>query len=81
MDRILTCPSQIELIHLNNGDFTKARSELLFNHIETCEPCSVFYGELKDPPDNFFSYLNRMTREDMEKAQKAIERHRIRQKR
>lgn len=80
MDHILKCPSQQELLQLNSGEVLEARSELLFSHIETCEPCSAFYGELKDPADNLFSHLTRITKEDLKKAQQAIERHRLRQK-
>jgi len=77
MDHILECPSHVELLQLNNGQLVKDRSELLFNHIETCEWCSGIYGNLKDRPDNFLRKLAQITEEDLTKAQQAIKRHRL----
>jgi hypothetical protein len=74
---LVECPSQIELRQLNNDQLAVDRSELLFDHIETCDACASVYGTLKDRPDNFVRKLADVTEQDRASARQAIKRHRL----
>ena len=77
MDPLVECPSQIELRQLNNDQLALDRSELLFDHIETCDACASVYGTLKDRPDHFVRKLAEVSEQDRANARQAIKRHRI----
>lgn len=77
MDPLPECPSPIELLQLNNDQLAVDRSELLFDHIETCEECASVYGTLKDRPDNFVRKLTDVSEQDRTNARQAIKRHRL----
>ena len=73
MIEILNCPNQDELSRLNIGKLSVERSELLYDHIETCEQCAEFYTELEEPADDFAKRLAHFTPYDLDKARQAIE--------
>ena len=78
MDPLLECPSQIELRQLNNDQLAVDRSELLFDHIETCDACASVYDTLQDRPDHFVRKLAEVSEQDRANARQAIKRHRRR---
>lgn len=76
MDPLVQCPSQIELRQLNSDQLAVDRSELLFDHIETCDACASVYGTLQDHPDEFVRKLAEVSEQDRANARQAIKRHR-----
>jgi len=73
MNRNMTCPHRNELIQLNKDDLPSDRSEILFDHLESCERCATVFEQLEESTNNLGEHLAGISENNIQKARENIE--------